>query len=86
VTQEASKVIVHIFGEQHVIKGKGSEEYIRNLAYDVDRRMKEISLKYPLLAAHQVAVLVSLNMADEIARLKEEHKTLLDMLGEKPES
>ncbi|ADY54623.1 protein of unknown function DUF710 [Syntrophobotulus glycolicus DSM 8271] len=85
MTQEANKVIVHIFGEQHAIKGKGSEDYIRSLAYDVDRRMKEVSLKYPLLAAHQVAVLVSLNMADEIAKLKEEQKTVLDMLGEKTE-
>lgn len=79
---ENSKVAVTIFGELHVIRGKGSEEYIRGLARDVDRRMNEISLKFPRMAAHQIGILTALNLADELARVKEEQKTLLDMLGD----
>ncbi len=79
---EEQKVSVQIFGELHVIRGKGSEDYIKGLAVDIDKRMKEIALKFPRLAAHQVATLVALNLADELGKLKEEQKTLMDMLGE----
>lgn len=79
---EEQKVSVQIFGELHVIRGKGSEDYIKGLAAEVDKRMKEIALKFPRLAAHQVATLVALNLADELAKLKEEQQTVMDMLGE----
>lgn len=82
MNREEQKISVQIFGELHVIRGKGSEEYIKAVAADVDRRMKEIALKFPRLAAHQVAILVALNLADELGKLKEEQKTLMDMLGE----
>jgi cell division protein ZapA len=82
VSWEEQKVSVQIFGELHVIRGKGSEEYIKGLAAEVDKRMKEIALKFPRLAAHQVAILVALNLADELAKLKEEQQTVMDMLGE----
>jgi len=83
VTWEEQKVKVQIFGEVHVIRGKGSAEHIKSLAADVDKRMKEIALKYPRLAAHHVAILTALNLADELAKLKEEQNTLMAMLGEK---
>lgn len=82
---EEQKVSVQIFGELHVIRGKGSEDYIKGLAADIDNRMKEISLKFPRLAAHQVATLVALNLADELSKLKEEQRTVMDMLGENDE-
>lgn len=82
VNPEENKVAVNILGEIHVIRGNGSEEYIKGLARDVDKRMNEISLKFPRLAAHQIGILTALNLADELARLKEEHKNLLDMLGD----
>ncbi|NLP44891.1 MAG: cell division protein ZapA [Peptococcaceae bacterium] len=83
MTGEEQKVSVQIFGEEHVIRGKGSAEYIKSLAADVDKRMNEIALKFPRLAAHHVAILAALNLADELAKLKEEQNTLMDMLGEK---
>jgi len=83
VNHEDLKVSVQIFGELHVIRGKGSEDHILNLASDVDKRMREISLRFPRLAAHQVATLVALNLADELSKLKEEQNSVMDMLGEK---
>lgn len=82
MNREEQKVSVQIFGELHVIRGKGSEGYIKDLAADVDKRMREIALRFPRLAAHQVAILVALNLADELSKLKEEQKTVMDMLGE----
>ncbi len=78
--QDGQKVSVQIFGEMYLIKGNGSEEYINNLARDVDRRMREVALKFPRLATHQVATLVALNLADELTKLKEEQKTVMEML------
>ena len=78
--QDDKKVSVQIFGEVYVVKGNGSEDYIYNLAKEVDQRMREVALKFPRLAAHQVATLVSLNLMDELTRLKEEQKTVMDML------
>ncbi len=83
MNHEDLKVSVQIFGELHVIRGKGSEDHILNLASDVDKRMREISLRFPRLAAHQVATLVALNLADELSKLKEEQNSVMDMLGEK---
>ena len=83
--REEQKVSVEIFGDLHVIRGKGSEEYIRGLAGEVDRRMRDFSLKFPRLAAHQVAILVALNLADELAKLKEEQNSVMSMLGGKNE-
>lgn len=83
MNHEDIKVSVQIFGELHVIRGKGSEDHILNLASDVDKRMREISLRFPRLAAHQVATLVALNLADELSKIKEEQNSVMDMLGEK---
>lgn len=80
MAQECQKVTVKIFGEQHIIRGEMPEQYIRDLAAEVDRRMKEVSARFPRLAAHQVATLVALNLADELAKLKEEQQTVMDML------
>lgn len=84
--QDEQKVSVQIYGELFVIKGNASENYIRSLAKDIDQRMREISKKFPRLAAHQVATLLALNLADELTRLKEEQNTVMAMLGEKEES
>jgi len=82
VSWEEQKISVQIFGELHVIRGKGSEEYIKGLAADVDKRMRDIALKFPRLAAHQVATLAALNLADELSKIKEEQRTVMDLLGE----
>jgi cell division protein ZapA len=82
VSWEEQKVSVQIFGELYVIRGKGSEDYIMDLAADIDKRMKEIAHKFPRLATHQVATLVALNLADELTKLKAEQQTVMDLLGE----
>jgi cell division protein ZapA len=85
VNRESKKVSVEIFGEPYVIRGTSPEDYIRDLAKEVDRRMHEVSLRSPRLAVHQVATLVALNLADELAKIRDEQKTVMDLLGEKEE-
>lgn len=85
VTHEPVKITVEIFGEKHVIRGDGTASYIQGLAYDVDKKMRIIAQRLPRLSVHQIAVLTALNIADELAKLREEQETLMQLLGEKPE-
>jgi len=82
---EVRKITVEIFGEKHVVRGEETPEYIQALARDVDKKMRLIAQRLPLLSANQVAVLAALNFADELARLQEEQETLMQLLGEKTE-
>jgi cell division protein ZapA len=85
MSQEIQKITVDIFGEKHVVRGEGTVEYIQGLAHEVDKKMCLISERIPRLSLHQVAILAALNLADELAKLREEYETLLQLLGEKPE-
>lgn len=75
-------VRVQIFGEDHVLRGQASEEYMKNLASIVDRRLQEVQKNNPLLPRHRVAILVAINLANELEKLSAEHADLLTLLEE----
>ncbi|MDQ7092098.1 cell division protein ZapA [Desulfosporosinus sp. PR] len=85
MTQESVKIAVEIFGEKHVVRGEGTAAYIQSLAHEVDKKMRLISQRLPRLGVHQVAILTALNLADDLAKLREEQETLMQLLGEKTE-
>jgi len=80
--QEVRSVRVQIFGEDHIIKGQASEEYIRDLASLMDSRLQEVQKLNPRLPRHRVAILVAINLANELEKLSAEHKELLALLEE----
>ena len=65
--EEKGVVNVDIFGSQYTIR-KGSEDsdYIVRVAAYVDQKMREINEKLPVASVAKVAVLTSLNLADEL--------------------
>jgi cell division protein ZapA len=67
VNDQGGVVQVDIFGSQYTIK-KGSEdpEYIARVAAYVDQKMREINERLPVASVSRVAVLASLNLADEL--------------------
>ena len=83
MSKDQQRVTVEIFGEKHTIRGDGSPEYIQGLAREVDKKMRLIAQRIPRLSVHQVAILTALNYADELAKLKDEQKSLMELLGEK---
>ncbi|HEY8911064.1 MAG TPA: cell division protein ZapA [Desulfosporosinus sp.] len=85
MTQEPLKITVEIFGEKYVVRGEGTAQYIQGLAHEVDKKMRLIAQRLPRLGIHQTAVLTALNLADELAKLREEQETLMQLLGEKTE-
>lgn len=85
MTHESVRITVEIFGEKHVVRGEGTAQYIQGLAHEVDKKMRLIAQRLPRLGVHQIAVLTALNFADELAKLREEQETLMQLLGEKTE-
>src|SRR5262249_17190606 len=59
-------VQVQIFGHSYTIRGEANQEYIVDVAAYVDRKMREITDKLPVASLSKVAVLASLNIADEL--------------------
>lgn len=75
-------VRVQILGEEHVIRGQASDEYIKNLASLINLRLEEIRKSNPLLPRHRAAILVAINLANELEKLKADHEELLALLEE----
>jgi len=59
-------VQVQIFGHSYTIRGEADQDYILDVAAYVDRKMREITEKLPVASLSKVAVLASLNIADEL--------------------
>lgn len=59
-------VQVQIFGHSYTIRGEAEEGYILDVASYVDRKMREVTEKLPVASLSKVAVLASLNIADEL--------------------
>ncbi len=59
-------VQVTIFGHSYAIRGDTDQAYILEVAAFVDRKMREITEKLPVASLSKVAILASLNIADEL--------------------
>ena len=59
-------VQVQIFGHSYTIKGEAGHDYIMGVAAYVDRKMREVTEKLPVASLSKVAILASLNIADEL--------------------
>ena len=80
--QEVKSVRVQIIGEEHIVRGQASEEYIKALAASVNERMVEVQKSNPLLPRYRVAILVALNLLNELEKLRAEHEELLALMEE----
>jgi cell division protein ZapA len=64
---DAKNVVqVQIFGHSYTIRGEANQDYILGVAAYVDRKMREITEKLPVASLSKVAILASLNIADEL--------------------
>lgn len=69
------RTTVKIAGKEYTIAGYDSKEHVRRVASIVDRKMNELSIQTRLPAA-QLAVLVAMNMADEMVKSQNEIQKL----------
>jgi len=61
-----SPVQVTIFGHSYAVKGEDDKAYVLEVAAYVDRKMREITGRLPVAPLAKVAILASLNIADEL--------------------
>lgn len=65
---------VDILGQKYTIKGNAPEEYIKKLAVFVDLKLQEVHRSAPNIAPLKAAILVALNIADELHKIREEQE------------
>jgi len=68
-------VQVQIFGHSYTIRGEANQDYIMGVAAYVDRKMREITEKLPVASLSKVAILASLNIADELFKERAQIQT-----------
>ncbi|WP_232695737.1 cell division protein ZapA [Brevibacillus daliensis] len=74
------RLTVEIYGQQYRLSGKASTNHMRMVAGYVDDKMKEIAQGNYRLDSAKIAVLSSVNIADEYFRLRQEYEDLLRLL------
>ncbi len=73
---EKARAVVEIFGEEYIMKGGSTPEYMTMLANYIDKKMKQIASRQPQLNVTKIAVLAALNVADELSKLQEDYDTM----------
>ena len=73
---DKKRVDVMIDGRNFTIVGEENEEYIRDLAYFVDKKIRSLALKNDKLSQTMAATLAALHIADELHITREELDTL----------
>lgn len=68
--------VVRINGADYSIASSESEEYVRHIAFYVDKKMGELTKKDTRLSTALVAVLAAVNVADDYFRAQEDNEGL----------
>jgi cell division protein ZapA len=74
-------VQVQIFGHSYTIRGEAEQAYILEVAGYVDRKMREVTEKLPVASLSKVAILASLNIADELFKERIRQQTQSQQLN-----
>lgn len=75
-----NRVVVDIYGEEYIIKGDATQEYITMIAKYVDKKMRQIANRDPRLSPTKVAVLVALNITDELSKLQSDYDSIVKLI------
>ncbi|MCE5236355.1 MAG: cell division protein ZapA [Clostridiaceae bacterium] len=73
---DKTRTVVRVAGQELKLSASESEEYMQMLAKYADRKFEEVQSAYPNLSTVNCLVLASLNMADELHRLRAEYDAL----------
>ena len=65
-------VAVDIFGATYQVRGDDDTSHLRQLAALVDHKMREVAGRSGSVDRARIAILAALNLADELARLRDE--------------
>ena len=76
---------VEIFGQTYNVRGEGDPDYLAELARFVDSRMREVASQVATIDPMKIAILASLNIADEFSRYREQRENAAGIWIERTE-
>jgi cell division protein ZapA len=76
-------VEINILGQKYTVKGDADEEHIKRLAAYVADKLKEIHAANPSITPLKASILASLNIADELHRIRDAHEAAAKNIEEK---
>jgi cell division protein ZapA len=77
---EKSKVRVDILGQEYVLRGTDSPEYLEMIGKFIAQKTEQIRKTNAYYNPTKVAVLVALQLADELCKLKEDYEKIVEEL------
>ena len=83
MSENQNVIKVQIFGGEYKIRGEADPEYILEVARYVDSKMREINEKLSVASLGKVAILASLNLADELFKERREREQAFSQIRER---
>jgi cell division protein ZapA len=71
-----TRMKIEIYDQSYNVNADGNEEYLQEVAAYVDTKMREIATATKMVDSLKVAVLASLNIADELFALRERQQAI----------
>jgi cell division protein ZapA len=69
--REKQRTTVSIYGQQYTVAGYDSPEYMKEVAAEIDAKMRELRKVNPYLDTTRLAVLTAVNVMDDFKKLEE---------------
>jgi cell division protein ZapA len=79
--KEINTTAVKVFGVEYLISGPEDPAYTRRVADYVDRKMREIAQQSRVLDQSKLAVLVAMDVADELLMLRRKRYAIIGRTG-----
>ncbi|MBF7083906.1 cell division protein ZapA [Desulfallas sp. Bu1-1] len=80
MSDEQNRVDVEIYGERYTLVGDASPENMVKMSKEVDEKMRLVLQRNTRLSLYKAAILVALNVMEELYNLREEYENLVKML------
>lgn len=80
-----SRVEVEINGERYTLVGDSSPENMIKMSLDVDEKIKQVMKRNNRLSLYKAAILVALNISEELHVMKQEYGNLVSMIEQEQE-
>ena len=76
-------VNVRIFGQEYPIRASSNEDYIKEVAAYVDKKMHEVQRSVPSsMNASKIAILAAMNISDELFGARRGEYSLIERIEE----
>lgn len=72
-----NRLVVKIAGNEYVLKGEEPIEHLQNVAAMVDYKIKELAGIYPHYNQSRLAVLASVQLADELIKMIDQYSAIV---------